>query len=150
MKEKFDQLKEYYKDTNITIQTDFSSNDTVYNADLMITDWSAIAYEYSFTTKKPVIFIDTPMKIMNPEYKKIKVEPFNIWSRDVMGKVIKLNELKNINVIIKDMLNNTDKYTKKIDKLLNDSVYNIGNSSEIGANYIIETIQDKIKERSKK
>ena len=116
----------------------------------MITDWSGIAYEYAFTTKKPVVFIDTPMKIMNPDYKKINVEPFNIWARSEIGKVVKVNELNKVNKIVEDMLNNQKDYNKKIDKLVNDSVYNIGNSSEIGANYIIETIQKKIEERSTK
>ena len=32
-------------------------------ADLLITDWSSIGYEYAYTTKKPVIFINTPMKM---------------------------------------------------------------------------------------
>ena len=150
MKEKFDKLKENYKDTNIIIQTDFSSNDTVYNANLLITDWSAIAYEYAFTTKKPVISIDTPMKIMNPEYKKINIEPFNIWAREKIGEVVKLDDIKTLDKKIDSILNNSNKYEKQIDKLLNDAVYNIGDSSEIGANYIIETIQEKIKERSKK
>ena len=27
----------------------------------------------SFTTKKPVLFVNTPMKIMNPEYEKIDI-----------------------------------------------------------------------------
>ena len=148
MKEKFEQMKEQYKDNkNIVIQTDFSSNDTVFNADLMITDWSGIAYEYSFTTKRPVVFIDTPMKIMNPEYEKIKVEPFNIWARNEIGKVVKLDEIKSIDKTVEEMLKNKDKYTKKITKLVDDSVYNIGCSDEVGANYIIETIQDKIRRR---
>lgn len=59
----------------------FSSNDTVFNADLIITDWSGIAYEYAFTTLRPVLYINTPMKIMNPEYEKIGVVPINIFMR---------------------------------------------------------------------
>lgn len=50
-----------------------------------MTDWSGIAYEYAFTTKKPVLFVDTPMKVMNPEYQKIDTVPINIWMRDVIG-----------------------------------------------------------------
>ena len=62
MPEKMEGLKERYKnDTDIEIQTDFSSNSTVFEADLMITDWSGIAYEYAYTTCKPVLFIDTPL-----------------------------------------------------------------------------------------
>ena len=151
MKEKFESMKEQYKDNkNIIIQTDFSSNDTVFNADLMITDWSGIAYEYAFTTKKPVVFIDTPMKIMNPEYEKIKVEPFNIWARNEIGTVVELDKIKTVDKTVEEMLKNQSKYNKKISKLVDDSVYNIGKSAEVGANYIIETIQNKIKERSSK
>ena len=151
MKEKFEQLKEKYKqNNNIVIQTDFSSNDTVFNADLMISDWSAIAHEYAYTTKKPVLFIDTPMKIMNPDYKDLNIEPINIWSREKIGKVIKTKEINKIGKIIDEMLNNNEKYKDKITKLVDESVYNIGCSDKVGAEYIIKTIQDKIKERSKK
>ena len=148
MKDRFDNMKEQYKDNeNIEIQTDFSSNSTIFNADLMITDWSGIAFEYSFTTKKPILFIDTPMKIMNPEYQKVDVEPINIWSRNVMGQSIEVSECKNIDKYIEEMFNDKDKYKEKIDDLVNNYVYNLGNSAEVGAKYIIEAIQNKINER---
>ena len=83
--DKMDRLKERYaKNPDIDIQTDFSSNSTVFEADLLVTDWSGIAYEYAFTTKKPVLFVDTPMKVMNPEYQKIDTVPINIWMRDTV------------------------------------------------------------------
>lgn len=151
MKEKFEQMKEQYKNNkNIVIQTDFSSNDTVFNADLIISDWSGIAYEYAFTTKKPVVFIDTPMKIMNEKYEELGIEPFNIWSRYEIGEVIKLDNIKSISKTVDNMLNNKDKYKEKIIKLVDDSVYNICTSGQVGAEYIIEAIQNKIKERKKK
>ena len=150
MKEKFENMKEKYKDNkNIEIQTDFSSNNTVFSADLLITDWSAIAYEYSFTTKKPVLFIDTPMKIMNPEYQKIDIEPFNIWVRNEIGEVVSVDNCKDINKVVSKMLEEGKKYEEKINKLVNDSVYNIGKSGEVGADYIINTIQEKINKRKK-
>jgi len=151
MKEKFDSLKETYKnDPTIEIQTDFSSNDTVFNASLMITDWSGIAYEYAFTTKKPVLFINTPMKIMNEEYKKIKVEPFNIWCRSKIGEEVEVKNIKSIDKKVSKMLKSSMEYNKKIDKVLKDSVYNLGEASEVGAEYIITAIQKKIKERKNK
>ena len=147
MKDTFEKMKEKYARTNIEIQTDFSKTSSVFNADLLITDWSGIGYEYAFTTEKPVISIDTPMKIMNPEYKKIKVEPFNIWAREKIGKVVKVEDVKNINFIVKEMLKNPKKYQKKISSLKKDSMYNIGTSKKVGAEYIIKCIQEKIKER---
>ncbi len=145
-KERFDSLKKQYeKDKSVEIQTDFSSNDTVFNADLMITDWSGITYEYAYTTKKPVLFIDTPMKIMNPMYEKINDNPINVWSRNVVGESVKPDNLKNVEKLVDKMLKDSSKYSKKIEKLVNDSVYNLGNSSEVGAEYIIESLQKHIK-----
>lgn len=150
MKDAFEKMKEKYANTNIEIQTDFSKTSSIFNADLLITDWSGIGYEYAFTTEKPVISIDTPMKIMNPEYKKIKVKPFNIWAREEIGEVVKVKDVKKINSVVKDILENQKKYQKKISTLKKNSVYNLGNSAEIGAEYIINCVQTKIKERKKK
>ena len=150
MKEKFEKMKEQYADNeNIEIQTDFSSNKTVFNADLVITDWSGIAFEYSYTTNKPVVFIDTPMKIMNPDYKKIGVEPFNIWARNEIGEVVSVEDCKNINKVVMNILDNSSKYEKKIKKLVDESVYNLGKSGQVGAEYIIQAIQEQINKRKK-
>ena len=149
-KEMFEKMKEKYAGTNITIQTDFSANDSVFNADVLITDWSSIAFDYAFTTKRPVISIDTPMKIMNPDYKKIDIEPINIWCREVLGEVVKVKDVKNIDKVVARMLKNPDKYKKQITDLEKDSVYNIGKSAEVGGEYIIKRVQEKIKERKKK
>lgn len=151
MKEKFEILKDQYKnDKTIEIQTDFSSNNTVFDADLMITDWSGICYEYAFTTKKPVLFINSPMKIMNPNYKEIDVEPINIWCRNKIGRELELNELDTIDKEVESMLKSSKEYKKKITDITNEYVYNLGHSGEVGAEYIIECIQQKISERSKK
>ena len=150
MKDAFEKMKEKYANSNITIQTDFSSTDSVFNADLLITDWSSIGFEYAFTTEKPVISIDTPMKIMNPEYKKIDVEPINIWGREKIGEVVKVKDVENIDKVIEKMLKNPEKYEKQIHELKKDSVYNLGKSAEVGAEYIINCVQTKIKERKNK
>lgn len=147
-KERFENLKQKYSgDDTILIQTDFSSNDTVFNADLMISDWSGIAYEYAYTTKKPVLFINTPMKIMNPIYKEINDNPINVWSRNVIGQSYDLSEFDDIPQAVDEMLKNSKKYSNKINDLVNDSVYNLGCSSEKGAEYIIESLQEKIKKK---
>ncbi len=148
---KFEDLKNKYNaDDNIIIQTDFSSNDSVFNADLLITDWSGIAFEYAFTTLKPVLFINTPMKVMNPEYKKIDVEPFNIWVRYKIGIVKEPKDLEDIDNVIEELLSSKNKYKKEINKVLNEYFYNIGTSGEVGAKYIIDCIQKKIKTKNNK
>ncbi len=144
--ERMEMLKsKFAKDDDIEIQTDFSSNETVFQADMMITDWSGIAYEYSFTTYKPVLFIDTPLKIMNPEYQRIDTEPFNIWMRDVLGKVIKPEKASEADMVIEDMFASADTYKETIKKYAYEYVYNLDHSGEVGAKYIIEELQSIIK-----
>lgn len=149
-KEYMESLKLKYKENeNIYIQTDFSANDTVFSADIMITDWSGIAYEYAYTTKKPVLFINTPMKVMNSEYQKIDTVPLNILLRDEIGKSLNLDELDYIADEIKDLLAKKDYYQAKIEEFVSKYVFNLGCSAEIGGKYIIERIQNKIDERKK-
>ncbi len=135
---------EKYKDRfgeNFEIQTDFSSNSTVYSADLLITDWSCIAYEYSFTTNKPTLFIDTQMKVINKDYKKIKLQPFDIWARNSVGKSITKEETKEISKVIDYLLVNYDKYADSINTLKNEYFYNLGTSGEYGARYLIKRLR---------
>lgn len=150
MRDAFEKMKEKYAGTNIIIQTDFSNTSSVFEADVLIGDWSSIGFEYAFTTEKPVISIDTPMKIMNPEYQKVDVPPINIWGREEIGEVVKLKDVKRINEVVERMLRNPDKYKKKIQKLRKEYVYNPGKSAQVGAEYIISCVQNKIKERKKK
>ena len=147
-KEKMEGLKQQYQnDSDIVIQTDFSSNSTVFEADLMITDWSGIAYEYAYTTQRPVLFINTPMKIMNPEYQKIDTIPLNIWLRDEIGHSLELSELSKVQDTVKELILRRDEYYNKIGAFVEEYVYNVGNSAEIGAKYIINRIQEKIQTR---
>ena len=87
---------------------------------------------------------------MNPEYKKIDVEPINIWGREKIGEVVKVKDVENIDKVIEKMLKNPEKYKKQIHDLKKDSVYNLGKSAEVGAEYIINCVQTKIKERKNK
>ena len=142
--EKFEILKETFKDRkNITVQTDFSSNNPIMESDILITDWSDIAWEFAFVTKRPVLFIDTPMKVMNNEYDKLGMEPMNKKLRTEVGAVVKPDELEKTNEIIADMLARREEYAEKIQKVYEEHVYNIGKSDKLSGRYIIKRLTGK-------
>ena len=146
--EKCEALKEKYKEySNISVQTDFSSNSTVFDAAILVTDWSGICFEYAYTTKRPVIFIDTPMKVMNPEYKMIDTVPINIMLRNEIGKSIAMEDAKSTIDVAREMIANADSYSDKIEAFRNEFVYNLGHSAEISAKYIINQLKKKVAER---
>lgn len=132
---------------DIEIQTDFSSNSTVFDSDLLITDWSDISWEFAFTTKKPVLFINTPMKVMNPDWQKIAEVPLNIALRDVIGRSLEVDEIDKAGDTVLEMLGQQEQYREQIDRAMHEYVYNIGSSTRIGAKYIIGAIQKKAQQR---
>ena len=144
MPEKMESLKtKYQNNPEIIIQTDFSSNSTVFEADALISDWSDIAVEYAFTTCKPVLFIDTPMKVMNPDYKDIQVEPFNIRIRNIVGKSLDLEHLDKTYESIKELIENAESYHDVIEQLVHEEVYHLNESSHIGGDYIASRVLER-------
>lgn len=140
--DKIEELEERYSSNqNFFLQKDFSSNETVYQADLLITDWSGIAFEYSFSTLKPTLSINTPMKIMNPEWKEIDMEPIDIGIRKLIGKDIDLDNLNHINDVVEELFHTSESQREKIKTARENEVYNLGKSGETGAKYILQAIE---------
>lgn len=127
-----------YKD--FTLQMDFSSNDTVFNADILMTDWSGIAYEYSFTTLKPSLFINTPMKVMNPDYREIPVTPFDIEIRNQMGISVELDRLDTVGEAVEKLLHEENYSKEKMMDMRDKYLYNVSDSASVGAKYIIDRL----------
>lgn len=138
---RIDVLAAKYKAYGVTFQKDFSSNKTVYMADLLVTDWSSIAFEYSFATLKPVLFIDTPMKILNPDYQELKTVPIDIELRNRIGISIAPDHVSEEIVAVVDKLLGTVQFSREsIQKLKEEYSYNIGTSGKVGAQYMIEQL----------
>lgn len=140
---KIDSLINKYKNFDIIFEKDFSSNKTVFMADLLITDWSSIAYEYAFSTLKPVLFINTPMKILNPDYQEISTVPIDIELRNKVGISLEENELKYIVESIKDLLERNEFSRENLQELKEKYIYNNGKSGKVGAKYLIQQLINK-------
>ncbi|MGE5633330.1 MAG: membrane protein insertase YidC [Caulobacteraceae bacterium] len=142
---RMDAIVQRYKDYNggdLTFELDFSSNDSIFNSDVVITDWSGTAYEFSFVTKKPSVFINTPPKINNPEYDKIEVKPLEITLRDKIGIQIEPERLENIAEEINKLLDSAEKYRETITSIVDKYIANFGRSGEVGGRYIIDRLQE--------
>ena len=139
--------EKFRSDPDVEIQLDFSSDSTVFGADVLISDWSSIAFEFAYTTLKPVLFINTPMKVMNPDYDKIAEVPIDIAVRNEIGRALDLDEIGLVPGAVGQLLAAKDDYRDAITRSREQYVYNLGRSAEVGAQYIISAIQEKIEER---
>ena len=103
-----------------------ATQDSLHASDIMISDWSGAALDYAFGLGKPVVFVDTPRKINNPDYQELGIEPFEVAIRETIGQVLSLDNIGNIAELLRSArLGNTE-----------NAVYNIGHSKEVGADYI--------------
>jgi YidC/Oxa1 family membrane protein insertase len=138
--ERIDALIAKYASAGVEIQKDFSSNKTVYTADLLVTDWSSIAFEYTFSTLKPVLFINTPMKVVNPNYKELSCVPIDIELRDKVGISLEETRLDSLAVSVEKLLCDHQFSAESMEKLRDMYIYNIGKSGKAGAKYIIDRL----------
>ncbi len=129
------------------IETDFSSNVTVYTADLVITDWSGIAFEFSFTTDKPSLFINTQMKVVNEDWQKIPLAPFDITARSKVGRQVEKSEVKDLAPVVDELLAHQEDYKERIAALKQQHFYNLGRSGEVGAQYIVHRLERRHKKQ---
>lgn len=137
-------LKARYAGTpQVEIQTNFASNSTVFQADLLITDWSGIAYEYAYTTCRPVLFVNTPMKVMNPEYERIGVVPINISIRKEIGREIEPDDAGQANIVVEEMVARRGEYQERIRNLACQNVYNLGQSAQCSGKFILSELNKK-------
>jgi len=125
---------------DVVMEDDFSKPSTMDQSDVLVTDWSGIAYEYAFRTKRPVVFVDTPMKVINPEWKKVGITPTDISFRDEVGVSVPLDDIPAAGRAVADMLANPDKFAAKIESLLKSQFYNPGHAGEVVGRYILETL----------
>lgn len=126
-------VSEFGKDKNFKLDGDASSAESLMRADVLITDWSGVAYDYAFSRKRPVLFIDTPRKIKNLNYEKLSIEPMEVAIREEIGEVLKPESLNNVPDLIRDLIRCRTKYIEHCERALNKWIYNIGVSASVGA-----------------
>lgn len=129
-------------DEKLTFELDFSTNKSTYSSDLLITDWSAIAYEFCFSTKKPVLFVNTKMKMENPEWEKIGLTPSEIYLRDKVGVALEKSELDKTKATAEELMASGEKYREKITALLHEHLYSYGTNGAEGAKYILRRLAE--------
>lgn len=124
----------------LVFETDFSSNSSIYESDVLITDWSGIAYEYSYCTEKPTLFINTKIKALNPNWEEIGLVPLEIRLRDEIGKSLNKDQVSLANEVIADMTEHSDEWAERIRKVRDENIFNQGSCGKTAAGYIIEQL----------
>lgn len=137
-----------YPQEDIYFEQDFTTSDSIYDADVLITDWSSIACEFSFTTMKPCVFIDTPMKTTNPDWKELGIEPTDITIRNQIGVSLAVEELSRLGEVVEDMVSYPEAWQTRIEKVRSHMIYHRGRGGEVAGAYLLERMLAKQQNRA--
>lgn len=106
--------------------------ESLLQSDLLICDWSGTAIEYAFGLEKPVIFIDIPPRVRNPNWREIQSEPLEMSIREKVGRVICPSKLDELPSSISQLLNEDQISSSLIKSLREEFIYNLSDSEIIG------------------
>ena len=127
----------------LMFETDFSSNSTIYESDLLVTDWSAIANDYAYSTLRPVLCINTKVKMQNYNWEKLGITPIDFTQRNLIGKSLNKDQLDQVNDVATEMLDHPGEWSEKILEIREKKLYNIGHCGEAAADYIISRLTER-------
>ena len=136
-------FKKFSEEDDFSMECNISNFNSFSSSDIMITDWSGSSLEFAFGFEKPILFVDVPKKINNPEFKKINLIPIEVSVREKIGKIISPDKLESIPKELKELILRTDEFQKQIVEIRNESIFNIKESKKYGAETIIELLNTK-------
>ena len=134
-------LEERYKD-NANVEWDYN-RDNIYSmkkADIMISDFSGIVFDYTFLCNKPVMYVNTDMDLRPYDAYDLNKQ---LWQFSVLEKMgIKLEEkdFANIKEVIQNASDSPELAEQR--KIAKETAWmNIGKAGEKIADYMISTVE---------
>tara|TARA_B100001564_G_C20450833_1_gene583389 strand:- start:50 stop:733 length:684 start_codon:yes stop_codon:yes gene_type:complete len=124
-------LKNFSHNKSFKFENNIVDNHSLFKSDILITDWSGISLEYAFSMKKPVLYIDTPQKILNEDYHKFEIQAFEAYVREKIGVI--WDGSSSIDALLKNH------YIKDYD--YNKDIFNVEKADEVGSKYIMSLVK---------
>ncbi|HEY3487592.1 MAG TPA: CDP-glycerol glycerophosphotransferase family protein, partial [Gammaproteobacteria bacterium] len=120
---------EHGDNPGFVLELNVSGRDSLYQSDIMISDWSGAALEYAFGLNKPVVYVDTPKKINNPHYAELTPVPIEESIREKIGHIISPDSIPRL----KDVIHAALAKPKSNAVSIHDHVFNVGQADKKGA-----------------
>jgi hypothetical protein len=133
-------VKQSRASTDIHFDTAPSVYTHLADAGQLITDRSGIGLEYALATGRPVLFIDTPLKIQNSDVDKFTIEPLENWVRGQIGESVLPTELQRVNEVAQKTKRSAEHYRTSIEAVERKIVFP-PSYAQNGIHYILSRLQ---------
>jgi hypothetical protein len=131
-----DLRRRYAEAPAFALEERMSATQSWLEADVMVSDWSGAATEYAFALGKPVAYIGTPPKIMNPEWERTALRSFEDRVRVELGRVVEPSDVSTLPEIIASLVADPSATRQRAESTRDRSVFNVGSSSAAAAAYL--------------
>ena len=141
-KEMLDRLHERYKDCK-NIEWD-NERDNIYSlkkADIMISDFSGIVYDYTFLCDKPVMYANSEMDLLPYDIYDTGHEPWAVTTLQKIGIPIQEKDFENIAEVIKNA-SDSPELAKLRAQYKAQAWQNIGQAGKLTADFMIKTMSE--------
>jgi hypothetical protein len=131
-------------DTSPQLEFDFdvASQETLETSDIMVSDWSGVALEFAFGLERPVLLVDVPRKVNNPDYQELDIEPIEAQIRPLIGAIISPDNLAEAPEAIERLIENKDEFPQRVRSLRDQTIHNVGSSGAAAAEYIAGLVRE--------
>jgi YidC/Oxa1 family membrane protein insertase len=126
-------LDKHAANPNLVFVNKMGDTDSLVQSDLLICDWSSMSIEYGLGLSKPVLYIDVPRRVRNPNFAELGLQPLEVTIREQIGAVLSPSKLESAPEVIKELLSDPDRFRERIAALRERIVFNLGRSVEAGA-----------------
>lgn len=140
-KEMLDRLHERYKDAK-NLEWD-NERDNIYSlkkADIMISDFSGIVYDYTFLCDKPVMYANSEMDLLPYDIYDTGHEPWAVTTLQKIGIPIQEKDFENIAEVIKNA-SDSPELAKLRAHYKAEAWQHIGEAGKLTADYMIKVMQ---------
>jgi YidC/Oxa1 family membrane protein insertase len=142
--------REYGARPNFEFQDRMGENDSLFRSDILICDWSAMAIEYALGLGKPVLHIDLPRRVRNPDWQALGIEPQEASFREKAGAIVSPDRLQEIPDIITGLLARGGELEQRMQEMRADMVFNLGSSVGHGAREIARLADEAARQREQR
>jgi YidC/Oxa1 family membrane protein insertase len=123
-------------DLLLNLETDMNAVDSWLRSSVMISDWSGAAIEYAFALQRPVVYVDTAQKEVNPDWREIGVVPFEDGVRSEIGHVVDPSAIHTVPAVIEASLAEPEAARERALTARARWVFNVGSSADVAAAYL--------------
>jgi YidC/Oxa1 family membrane protein insertase len=121
--------------------------DSILRSDILVSDWSAMALEYAWGLEKPVLFIDVPRRIRNPNWQELGIEPIESTIRNQVGEIVSPDALGEVPTVVERLLAEPERFRARMREMRETMVFRLGHSIPDGAAEIARLAEERQCER---